>query len=248
MTAANDLDLAKQGNPKAIAALMNQTLQSKGITTTVILSGSCLTVVAESDTVPDQAFLLDFIRQGIVSLKPKAIERLIVQGKAKSEKHPGWRESVELQAKPAIASTRQTPINVIRGSSKPHKVIAAMKWFLPLREYVNTLLLGAIFLAVLQGSWNINQTEPQFWEYQVVAVEDTTFDITMRRLGAEGWEIASARRALSGDESSRQGIYEIIFRRAITKDQDSRVSKLLEFEKWCQKSRTEIYDSLLLYC
>lgn len=47
------------------------------------------------------------------------------------------------------------------------------------------------------------------WEYSVKGLYDSTFAAELTRLGEEGWEIASARRAVDGGV----GMYEVIFKR-----------------------------------
>ncbi len=79
MAQQKTLELAKQGNPQAIKVLMNQSLQSKGITVKVGLKNNCLMVIAESQTLPDKSFLVNFIRQGVADLKPASVQRVVVQ-------------------------------------------------------------------------------------------------------------------------------------------------------------------------
>lgn len=80
MTQQTIVELAKQGNPQAIKTLMNRSLQPKGITVKVGVTNHCLMVIAESSNGPDQSFLMKFIRQGILSLKPESVKRVVVQG------------------------------------------------------------------------------------------------------------------------------------------------------------------------
>lgn len=61
MAQQNDLELAKQGNPHAIAALMNRQLQPKGITAKATLKDGCLQIMLESTQVPDQQALVSFM-------------------------------------------------------------------------------------------------------------------------------------------------------------------------------------------
>jgi len=63
MTQLNILELAKQRDAKAIAALMNRQLQPKGITAKATLKDGCLQIILESDQVPDQQALVAFVRK-----------------------------------------------------------------------------------------------------------------------------------------------------------------------------------------
>ena len=80
MTQTNILELAKQGDIKAIAALMNRQLQPKGITAKVALKDSCLQIMLESVEVPDQQALVTFICKGITGLGAELIEKVKIYG------------------------------------------------------------------------------------------------------------------------------------------------------------------------
>lgn len=92
------MNSAKQGDPQAIAAMINQSLQQKGITVSVVKSGSCLTIKAKSQTVPEKDKLVDFLRNGITKIKPEAISRVVVQGYAFEQSTAAWLISFGLDA------------------------------------------------------------------------------------------------------------------------------------------------------
>ena len=77
------------------------------------------------------------------------------------------------------------------------------------------VLLGVIVL--LLGANLFLVVEPVIiprWEYQIMSAKDRELDKTLRDFGAEGWEVASARRAISKDElGGSEGIYECIMKR-----------------------------------
>ncbi|MCT7967037.1 hypothetical protein NG799_11885 [Laspinema sp. D1] len=52
MNQPNLLELAKQGDAKAIATLMNRKLQPKGITAKASMKNDCLQIMLESAQVP----------------------------------------------------------------------------------------------------------------------------------------------------------------------------------------------------
>lgn len=68
MSQQNLVQLAKQGNPEAIATLINHSLQPKGITAKVSIKQNCLQVLLESTLIPNQQVLVSTIRKGISSL------------------------------------------------------------------------------------------------------------------------------------------------------------------------------------
>lgn len=49
------------------------------------------------------------------------------------------------------------------------------------------------------------------WEYRIESPSDVIFDLEMKQLGREGWELVFARRATS--RNSDNASYEIIFKR-----------------------------------
>lgn len=114
---SNLLELAKQGNAKAIATLMNRQLQPKGITVRVSFSGDCLMVIAESQEPLDQRFLVNFIRKGMTTLNVETINRVIVRGKSTGHNISAWREAFDLHS-PGLIQTNQT------SSSTSSKTIA----------------------------------------------------------------------------------------------------------------------------
>jgi hypothetical protein len=70
------------------------------------------------------------------------------------------------------------------------------------------LLLGATVVVQL---WQA--VAPDSWEYNIIAPKDEALQTDMQRLGAEGWEVVSARRATSSDENDKGARYELIFKR-----------------------------------
>jgi hypothetical protein len=95
-TQPNLLELAKQGNAKAIATLINRQLQPKGITAKAAFKDGCLQIMLEAAQVPNQQALVAFVRKGITSLGAESIEKVKVYGRQKGEDFPTWSEEVEL--------------------------------------------------------------------------------------------------------------------------------------------------------
>ena len=113
MTQPSILELAKQGNPNAIATLLNRHLQPKGITVKAALKDCCLQVMLEASQVPNQEKLVDFIRKGITGLGVTSIERVKVYGRQVGEDIPAWSQEFEsigkiLSLQDSIASESTT--------------------------------------------------------------------------------------------------------------------------------------------
>lgn len=101
---ANLIDLAKQGNTDAISTLINAQLQSQGITAKVALENSCVYVLLESATVPNQNAIAKFIFRGMMRLSIETADTLQVYGKQTTEKRPSWSQLYSLrEAKSSIA-------------------------------------------------------------------------------------------------------------------------------------------------
>lgn len=103
----NLLDLAKQGNAQAIAALINRQLQPKGITVKAALKDDCLQVTAESAQVPNQQAFVEFIRKGLTNISPKSIKRVEIHGKQINTSSPLWSIEFEIGTDGNLTNTLQ---------------------------------------------------------------------------------------------------------------------------------------------
>ncbi|MEB3337417.1 MAG: hypothetical protein VKJ46_08155 [Leptolyngbyaceae bacterium] len=97
MPETSSLELAKQGNPKEIAALLSQELAVKNIHVKASLQNLCLTVIAQSDDVPDQEPLVRYLRSRLTKLHPHGVSKVIIQGSASERTTFAWRDSFELE-------------------------------------------------------------------------------------------------------------------------------------------------------
>jgi hypothetical protein len=111
MTQQNFLKLAKQGNSKALAVMLNQSLKPKNITAKVGLKESCLQILLESAQIPDQQDMVSFIRKGITKLGVESINTVKVYGRQLGEESPAWSQSFEMTSKLETSSTTE-PIDV----------------------------------------------------------------------------------------------------------------------------------------
>ncbi|PZV17572.1 MAG: hypothetical protein DCF22_03430 [Leptolyngbya sp.] len=95
VTQSQLLNLAKQGNPQAIAALMNSVLEPKGVTTTAQLTDDYLLIMVQSEKLLNQAAIVSFIRSGIGSLAAASIRKVKVSAQ-KIGGSPLWTEEFQL--------------------------------------------------------------------------------------------------------------------------------------------------------
>ena len=76
MTQLSVMDLAKQGDPHAIAALINRSLASKGIHAEAELEAECLKISLQATQVPNQKAVVTIIHRGMIVLQVKQIKRV----------------------------------------------------------------------------------------------------------------------------------------------------------------------------
>jgi TIR domain len=93
------LHLAQQGDAQAIADLMNQTLRPRGMTATVERTGGTLSVVLESEQIPNRLTLTAFVYRGISNLEVKSIRSITVKGQQTGSNLPVWTEDMTLEVK-----------------------------------------------------------------------------------------------------------------------------------------------------
>ena len=111
MTQQNLRELLKQGDPKAIASSINRTLKPKGINADVTRDDGCLHIILESDKVPSQMALVDFIRSGMTNLGVESIHTVKVYGRRTGDGSAAWEDEIELMpAEPMLyASDSEIP-------------------------------------------------------------------------------------------------------------------------------------------
>jgi tetratricopeptide (TPR) repeat protein len=91
------LTQAKQGDAKALATLLNQKLQSKGITAKASIKNSYLHIMLEAAEAPPQKPLVDFIRKGLAGLAVDGWWAVKVYGRRASEEIPDWVEEFKIR-------------------------------------------------------------------------------------------------------------------------------------------------------
>ena len=69
---------------------------NKGIVCKVNLKDYCLNILVESESLPNQEECIQFLKKGLLSLKPNGIERVKVFGKKTGESRPDWNTSFEI--------------------------------------------------------------------------------------------------------------------------------------------------------
>jgi len=91
------LERAKHGDAGAIAALMNRSLQPKGITARVIRDEGYLQIYLESEQAPQQTPLVEFSRKGITGLGIDSIHTVQLYGMQQGRPVPIWEQTLQLK-------------------------------------------------------------------------------------------------------------------------------------------------------
>lgn len=95
MTQQDIRELAKQGNPKALATLINHSLKPKNITSKVGVKDDCIQILLESAQVPDQKAIVPFIRNALIKLEV-SLNTVKVYGRQLGEETVAWNQTFEL--------------------------------------------------------------------------------------------------------------------------------------------------------
>ncbi|HEY9809455.1 MAG TPA: hypothetical protein V6D13_08935 [Halomicronema sp.] len=94
----NPLELAKQGDPNAIAALLNRTLQPKGITATAEQQGGFLHVILHSTQVAPHKQIVEFIQQGMNKLESPVIHTVRIDSFQTGSDSAAWSDEFGLES------------------------------------------------------------------------------------------------------------------------------------------------------
>ncbi len=86
----NIMENAKKGDCKAIKALINQSLNPRGIYTLTKTKNSCLYIVLESEEVPNKESTAQFVHKKLMFLKINSIQNIKIYGRKIGEKAIAW--------------------------------------------------------------------------------------------------------------------------------------------------------------
>jgi hypothetical protein len=96
MSAPNLLELAKQGDVRAIATLLNRSLEPNGMRVKTGVKNDCLQIMVEAATVPNQQTIVAFIHKSMMSLGAASIQKVKIYGKQAGEDFPAWNKELDL--------------------------------------------------------------------------------------------------------------------------------------------------------
>ncbi|WP_368008088.1 CapA family protein [Laspinema palackyanum] len=89
------MNLAKQGDPGAIAVLLNQALRIRNMTAQVVRNDNRLHILLEADRIPDRQAYIAYIQDGLTRLNVRSIHSVRVYARQIGQKVPAWDEAFE---------------------------------------------------------------------------------------------------------------------------------------------------------
>jgi hypothetical protein len=97
MTQLSVMELAKQGDPNAIAALINRSLASKGIHTQATMESDCLKISLKASQIPNQKAIVTIIHRGLMILQVEQIKRVKVFTYRSDNNYLIWQHEIVLE-------------------------------------------------------------------------------------------------------------------------------------------------------
>ncbi|WP_201321347.1 hypothetical protein [Pseudanabaena sp. lw0831] len=131
------MDLAKQGDPNAIASLINRSLASKGIHAEAELEAECLRISLQASQIPNQKAVVTIIHRGMIVLQVSQIKRVKILTYRSDNHYLAWQDEIDLGNNDDLKQSVATPTiikdtNVEQGQnmnlvSNPKGVILVQK-------------------------------------------------------------------------------------------------------------------------
>jgi hypothetical protein len=115
----NPVELAKQGNVRAIAFLINRSLQSKGVVARPVLRDGCLQIMLEATQLPDEQTLAPFIHKGVKGLEIASVRILKIYGRQAGTNSPCWSQEFNLQEQSTLSTSAENQALPLQSQS-PH--------------------------------------------------------------------------------------------------------------------------------
>jgi hypothetical protein len=91
------IDLAKQGNSKAIATLLNGKLHPQGINAKASFINGWLHILLESEELPDKSYTINLVRNQLIELAPESIKKVKLLFKRYSDNYANWGQEFDLE-------------------------------------------------------------------------------------------------------------------------------------------------------
>ncbi|MEG4286091.1 CapA family protein [Microcoleus sp. A006_D1] len=120
MSQQDILNLAKEGDARAIAFLIGQALQSFGVTAKASLENDTLHLLLEAEQLPAEEACLRVAVKGLQRLQPNNVYSVTIYGRRASQQLPAWTQTVELKKRLTSAPVNAAvAVNAAVGASAP---------------------------------------------------------------------------------------------------------------------------------
>jgi protease PrsW len=103
------------GNTEAIATLLNNLLQPRGINVEVNAIGDSLSILLTSDRSLNQKSLVNLISKELIKIQPDLITNINIYSRLNSESFPDWHENMILELQPKQPSLNELKTAAIQG-------------------------------------------------------------------------------------------------------------------------------------
>lgn len=173
------LGMARQGNARAIAAVLNHWLQPKGITTTASRENAGLQLRLEAERVPNQKVLVVFVRKVFASLGISSIETVQVSLYLTGKNYPVWQAELEIMPQ-LIESTGEMASETMQAeiaAPTPQEAIEPEVTQLPSQTFSEGLPPVAVADAAEQGIDSVPVPSALLDEETVTQPEASTSDL-----------------------------------------------------------------------
>jgi len=104
------MDLAKQGDPHAIASLINRSLASKGIHAVAELEAECLKISLQAAQIPNQKAVVTIIHRGMIVLQVEQIKHVKILTYRSDNNYLAWQHDIDLVNEDIVNETKQQPL------------------------------------------------------------------------------------------------------------------------------------------
>ena len=197
-----------------LQSILSACISDENLRLQVNQTGSHLSVVINrlNDTTVNYEDIAETLVAKLRSLNLSNVNTVKLYGRPSNSKQVEWQASRPLViegAKPAVSRA-----NVINNASSQQFKSKFQGYLEQFSHYSNVISAASLLGLLLLLGFNTlagQKTQATLWEYKIVAVPDRNFTETMDTIGADRWELVSARRAQ--DSETDRYAYECIFRR-----------------------------------
>ncbi len=185
MSQPNLLELAKQGDPTAIATLMNLTLEPKGVTATASLEDHWLYVWLRSARPLNAKTLVEFTQRGVLSLGIQSVHWVKIHGQNIGADQPSWVETFTVgqppQPSPPMADEPEVTVDSTDPVGLPsavHELVARLHTWVEQPALLKTPLQTAWGSALTASQQLAHRV--QNWQKQVMTESASSWSTRLR--------------------------------------------------------------------